>query len=102
MAFVQEWEFSLEQEPTDSAQILTSGPKIPTLDNMATIPSDISALSGIEKFELLDALWEDLEAHSHSISAEQAEELDRRIAAYQENPPAGTPWEQVKAALPRR
>jgi putative addiction module component (TIGR02574 family) len=69
---------------------------------MATLPDSISSLSEAEKFELLDALWADLEAHSSTLSAEQAEELDRRIAAYEKNPPAGTPWEQVKAGLPKR
>ena len=69
---------------------------------MATLPNNISSLSEGEKFELLDAIWEDLEAHAPTISAEQAEELDRRIAAHEKNPPTGTPWEQVKAGLPRR
>lgn len=39
---------------------------------MATLPSNISSLSAAEKFDLLDALWEDLEAHSPTLSAEQA------------------------------
>jgi putative addiction module component (TIGR02574 family) len=69
---------------------------------MATLPNNISSLSAAEKFELIDALWEDLESHASALSAEQAEELDRRIAAYEKNPPAGMSWEQVKAALPKR
>jgi len=81
---------------------LTSSPRLPTLKGMATLPNNISSLSAAEKFELLDALWEDLEAHSSTLSAEQAEELDRRIASYEKNPPSGTPWEQVKAGLPKR
>lgn len=87
---------------TTKAKTLTSGAWIPTLKSMATLPNNISSLSAAEKFELLDALWEDLEAHSASLSAEQAEELDQRIAAYEKNPPTGTPWEQVKAGLPKR
>jgi putative addiction module component (TIGR02574 family) len=69
---------------------------------MAILPSNISSLSEAEKFELLDALWEDLEAHASTLSAEQTEELDRRIAAYEKNPPTGTPWDQVIAGLPKR
>ncbi|MBB6145419.1 putative addiction module component (TIGR02574 family) [Silvibacterium bohemicum] len=68
----------------------------------AALPSNISSLSDAEKFELLDAIWADLEAHAPALSPEQAEELDRRIAAYESDPPAGTPWEQVKAGLPKR
>jgi putative addiction module component (TIGR02574 family) len=69
---------------------------------MATLPDSIRRLSEAEKFELLDALWVDLEGHSYTISPEQAEELDRRIAAYEEDPPAGSTWDQVKAGLPKR
>jgi putative addiction module component (TIGR02574 family) len=70
--------------------------------DMATLPNNISSLSDAEKFELLDALWEDLETHAPKLNLEQAEELDRRIAAYEKNPPVGIPWEQVKAGLPKR
>jgi putative addiction module component (TIGR02574 family) len=69
---------------------------------MATLPANIRTLSASEKFDLLDALWEDLEANASPLSAEQAEELDRRIDAYERNPPSGTAWEQVKAGLPKR
>jgi putative addiction module component (TIGR02574 family) len=69
---------------------------------MATLPDTIRSLSDDERFDLLDALWVDLEKHAHSIPEEQAEELDRRIALYERNPPARTPWEQVKAGLPKR
>lgn len=69
---------------------------------MSSLPSNISKLSAAEKFELQDALWQDLEAHAPKVSAEQAQELDRRIAAYEKNSPIGTPWEQVKAGLPKR
>jgi putative addiction module component (TIGR02574 family) len=69
---------------------------------MATLPNSISGLSDAEKFDLIDALWQDLETHRPGLSTEQAEELDRRIAAYEKNPPVGTSWEQVKAGLPKR
>jgi len=69
---------------------------------MATLPSNISSLSDAEKFDLIDALWQDIETHSPALTAEQAEELDHRIAEYEKNPPVGTTWEQVKAGLPRR
>ena len=42
-----------------------------------------------EKFELLDAVWEDLAAQAPAASSEeQAAELDRRIAKYEQNPDA--------------
>jgi len=69
---------------------------------MATLPNNVSSLSDAEKFDSLDALWADLEGHAATLSAEQAEELDRRITAYEKDRPAGTLWEQVKAGLPKR
>jgi putative addiction module component (TIGR02574 family) len=69
---------------------------------MATLPGNISGLSDAEKFDLIDALWQDLESHPSALSTEQTEELDRRIAAYEKNPPVGATWEQVKAGLPKR
>jgi hypothetical protein len=43
----------------------------------AALPSNISSLSDAEKFELLDAIWADLEAHASTLSSEQEEELVR-------------------------
>jgi hypothetical protein len=42
---------------------------------MATLPNNISILTDAEKFELLDALWEDLEAHASKLSSEQPTNL---------------------------
>ena len=64
---------------------------------MSTLPQNISSLSVAEKCELLDALWEDLETQG-ALSEEQSAELDRRVAAYEENPSAVVPWEQVSPA----
>lgn len=58
---------------------------------MAALPDNISGLSDAEKFALIDALWQDLEAYPPALSAEQTEELGRRIAAYEKNPPVGMP-----------
>ncbi len=66
---------------------------------MSTLPSQISALSVAEKFELLDALWQDIEAHPSVVSDEQLSELDRRMAKYEQDPSAVIPWEQIKADL---
>ena len=68
---------------------------------MATLPSNIRNLSEAEKYELLDALWEDIETHASGLSLEQAEELDRRVAAYEKDPNAVISWEQVKAEQPK-
>jgi putative addiction module component (TIGR02574 family) len=81
---------------------LTYPTQLPTLRVMAALPSNISSLSEAEKFDLLDALWEDIESHASGLSAEQAEEIDRPVAAHEKDPSDVTPWEQVKAGLPKR
>jgi putative addiction module component (TIGR02574 family) len=69
---------------------------------MATLPDNVSNLSDAEKFELLDALWADLESHPHPLSTDQAEALDRRVAAYETNPSDVIAWEDIKARQPQR
>lgn len=69
---------------------------------MVTLPNSISNLSETEKYDLLDALWEDIESHASGLTAEQAEEIDRRVAAYEKDPSDVLTWEQVKAGLPKR
>ena len=66
---------------------------------MTTLPSQISALSVAEKFELLDALWQDIEAHPAAVGEEQLAELDRRMAKYEQDPSDVIPWEQIKADI---
>jgi putative addiction module component (TIGR02574 family) len=69
---------------------------------MSTLPSQISGLTVAEKFELLDALWQDIEAQAPGLSEEQSTELDRRMASYERDTSAVIPWEQVKADLFKR
>lgn len=66
---------------------------------MSALPHGIASLSVAQKFELLDALWEDLEAHTPPLSADQEAELQRRVAAYEQDPSSVIPWEQVSARL---
>jgi putative addiction module component (TIGR02574 family) len=49
--------------------------------------------------ELLDTVWESLEADSVSLTDEQRSELDHRIARHEQNPSDVIPWEQVRAGL---
>jgi putative addiction module component (TIGR02574 family) len=66
---------------------------------MSDLRSQIGSLSAAEKAELLDAVWESLEAEAASLTHEQRAELDRRIAHHEQNPSDVIPWEQVRARL---
>lgn len=69
---------------------------------MSNLQNEIATLTADEKFQLLDILWESLEADVPPITDAQREELDRRLLHYDENPSDVIPWEQVKASLPKR
>jgi putative addiction module component (TIGR02574 family) len=66
---------------------------------MRDLRSEVNSLSPAEKADLLDAVWEGLEADSGSLTDTQRAELDHRIARHEQNPSNVIPWEQVKADL---
>ena len=66
---------------------------------MSDLRTQIESLSPAEKMELLDAVWESLEAGASSLTDAQREELDHRIARHEQNPSDVIPWEQVRAGL---
>ena len=61
--------------------------------------SQINSLSAAEKAELLDTVWESLEADAVSLTDAQRAELDYRIARHEQNPSDAIPWQQIRAGL---
>jgi putative addiction module component (TIGR02574 family) len=59
----------------------------------------IEGLSVAEKIDLLDVLWESLEADEAPLTGAQRAELDYRIARHKQNPSDVIPWEQVRTGL---
>ncbi|MGB0011705.1 MAG: addiction module protein [Candidatus Sulfotelmatobacter sp.] len=53
---------------------------------MNDLRSQIDSLSPAEKAELLDTVWESLEADAISLTDAQRDELDYRIARHEQNP----------------
>ena len=66
---------------------------------MSNIQSEIGSLSVAEKFELLDVLWESLEAEVPALTDVHRAEFDYRVARYEQNPSDVIPWEDVRANL---
>ncbi|MFI5089714.1 MAG: addiction module protein [Terriglobales bacterium] len=64
--------------------------------------NQINSLSPAEKAELLDTVWESLEADAASLTDAQRVELDYRIARHEQNPSDVVPWQQVRAGLFRK
>ena len=66
---------------------------------MSDLRSQLVNLSAAEKAELLDAVWESLEADAQSLTETQRAELDSRLARHENNPSDVIPWEKVRAGL---
>jgi putative addiction module component (TIGR02574 family) len=66
---------------------------------MNDLRGQINNLSAAEKADLLDTVWESLEADSASLTDAQRAELDHRIARHEQNPSDVVPWQQVRAGL---
>jgi putative addiction module component (TIGR02574 family) len=66
---------------------------------MSHLRSQIDGLSPSEKAELLDTVWESLEADAVSLTDAQRAELDYRIARHEQNPSDVIAWQQVKVGL---
>lgn len=58
----------------------------------------IDRLSVAERIILVQDIWDSIaaEAEQSPLSKELQQEVDRRLAAYQMNPHAAIPWEQVE------
>ena len=68
---------------------------------MSDLREQINSLSPAEKAELLDTVWESLEADAVSLTDAQRAELDYRIARHDQNPSDVIPWQQVRTACLR-
>ncbi len=64
----------------------------------------IDKMSAAERLRLLEEIWDSLTDRPEDIPLTDAQraELDRRIAAHEANPAAGSPWDEVKHRLQRR
>ena len=54
-----------------------------------------------ERVELVEALWESIAAEGYepALTAQQADELDRRLEAHHRNPDDVVSWDSIKANL---
>ena len=62
---------------------------------------EISELSIAERIQLAEDLWDSILDNPEELvlSEAQEQELDRRLEQYQQDPTAGSTWEEVKQRL---
>ena len=65
--------------------------------------ADVVALPVAERLRLVDAIWNSIAEVPEQLplSPAQAQELDRRLNAFEEDQTQGCPWEEVRARLER-
>jgi len=66
---------------------------------MSALREQIVNLTTAEKPELLDEVWESLEADALSLTDAQRTELDSRIERLEKNSSDVVPWAQVRSEL---
>lgn len=68
---------------------------------MNTQLSDILQLSVAERIQLVEDIWDSIATVPNNLplTAAQEEELDRRLAAYEQNPNEGMLWDEFKQTL---
>jgi putative addiction module component (TIGR02574 family) len=69
---------------------------------MSALRDQIANLTAAEKAELLDEVWESLEAEAVRLTDAQRAELDSRIERLERDPSDVIPWEKVRADLFKR
>ena len=66
--------------------------------------AEITQLSTAERIQLAVDIWDTIAAKPEEIALTkaQADELDRRLAAYQQDPAAGASWQEVQQRVRRQ
>lgn len=67
-----------------------------------TASADYMKLSVSERIQLVEDIWDSIAAEAPdtvSLSQEQKDELQRRLAAHRVDPSSAVPWEQVRSRL---
>ncbi|MCE9533189.1 MAG: addiction module protein [Planctomycetes bacterium] len=61
-------------------------------------------MSVAERILLVEEIWDSIavEEAEGPLTESQRQDLQRRIAAYEADPKAGSSWEEVKARLPSK
>lgn len=69
---------------------------------MKALPvTQILELPVVERIRLVELIWESIAAVPEAVpvSDELKVELDRRLAEFEADPEAGTPWDEVRARI---
>ena len=70
---------------------------------MSVSREELQRLPLAERLDLVEELWDSIARESEQLTLTQAqiEELDRRLADYEQDPEQGVPWEEVRDRIRR-
>ncbi len=72
----------------------------------AALQEELLKLTLVERLELVEELWDSIAAECEreplSLTAEQREDLERRLAEADADPAGGAPWEEVLERIRQR
>ena len=70
---------------------------------MSVQTAEIFELPVAERLALVEDIWDSIAADSKDlvITDELRQELDRRLEAYEKDPDAGVPWDELEDRLAR-
>lgn len=64
------------------------------------LPAELMELTPAERIRLAEDLWDSISPENlPSLTAEQIEEINRRLAEHRKDPSTAVPWEEVRARL---
>ena len=69
--------------------------------SQSSLPPDIRHLPVSDRLDLVEQIWDSIveDQGEFELTDAQKAELDRRLAAHEESPDRGVPWEEVKKRL---
>ena len=59
----------------------------------------LDRLSKDERLNLMDQLWESIDAEEDSLSSSHLQDLEERLEKYRDNPLVGSTWEVVMSRM---
>ena len=81
---------------------LTDALALSMLYHMSDLAPELARLTPRQRLDLIEHLWESLEDKDIPVTDAQRAELDRRIAAFDQDREHSIPWDQLKAELRQR
>ncbi len=66
--------------------------------------SDVLELPVADRLKLVEAIWDSIAQAPQALDLTEAQriELDQRLAEYERNPDAGSPWPEVRERILKR